>query len=144
MKDFTYITNSSPEFIENLYHDFINNPESVDPELRKFFEGFDFAITAHATNGSSTMPVVEELPTNVTLDSSQLAKEFAVYNLILAYRKKGHLAAKTNPIRERKDREANLDLKIFWIKNDDLNKEFESGKFLGLGKSSLGKYFGSS
>ena len=44
MTDFSYITNSHPEFIENLYRDFVNDPTSVDPELKKFFEGFDFAI----------------------------------------------------------------------------------------------------
>ena len=44
MKDFSYITNSHPAFIENLYQDFVKNPKSVDPELKKFFEGFDFAI----------------------------------------------------------------------------------------------------
>ncbi len=44
MKDFSYITNSHPEFIENLYRDFVKDPDSVDPELKKFFEGFDFAI----------------------------------------------------------------------------------------------------
>ncbi len=35
--------------------------------------------------------------------------------MILGYRNKGHLIAKTNPIRERKDRDANLDSGIFWI-----------------------------
>ena len=44
MKDFSYITNSSPAFIENLYRDYTNDPGSVDPEMKKFFEGFDFAI----------------------------------------------------------------------------------------------------
>ena len=52
MKDFSYITNSSPAFIENLYRDFVNNPESVDPEMRKFFEGFDFALSNVVANGN--------------------------------------------------------------------------------------------
>ena len=43
MKDFSYITHSHPAYIENLYQDFIKNPDSVDPDFRKFFEGFDFA-----------------------------------------------------------------------------------------------------
>ena len=45
MKDFSYITNSSPAFIEGLYQDFLKNPEDVDPDFRKFFEGFDFAMS---------------------------------------------------------------------------------------------------
>jgi 2-oxoglutarate dehydrogenase E1 component len=44
MKDFSYITNSHPAFIENLYQDFLQDPNSVDPDLKKFFEGFDFAV----------------------------------------------------------------------------------------------------
>lgn len=135
MKDFSYITNSSPAFIENLYQDFVKNPDSVDPELKKFFEGFDFAMSITRGNGHA---VTEKAETKIApVDSSDLAKEFAVFNLILAYRKKGHLVAKTNPIRERKDRGANLDLKYFGLTGDDLNTEFEAGKFVGLGKASL-------
>jgi 2-oxoglutarate dehydrogenase E1 component len=136
MKDFTYITNSSPAFIENLYRDFVNNPDSVDPELRKFFEGFDFALSTTGTNGHATAEMLTPPPVVIT-DSSQLGKEFSVYNLILAYRKKGHLIAKTNPIRERKNRGANLDLKYFGLSDADLNAEFESGKFVGLGRTTL-------
>ena len=45
MKDFSYITHSHPAYIESLYNDFVQNPESVEPEFRKFFEGFDFAMS---------------------------------------------------------------------------------------------------
>lgn len=138
MKDFTYITNSSPAFIENLYKDFVKNPDSIDPELRKFFEGFDFAVDSASYNGYSRAETSTLTPISIT-DSSQLGKEFSVYNLILAYRKKGHLISDTNPIRKRKDRGANLELKYFGLSDDDLNTEFESGKFAGLGKTSLKK-----
>jgi 2-oxoglutarate dehydrogenase E1 component len=53
MKDFSYITNSHPAFIEGLYQDFLTNPESVDPDLRKFFEGFDFAVAGNYTAGQA-------------------------------------------------------------------------------------------
>lgn len=136
MKDFTYITNSSPEFIENLYRDFVNDPQNVDPELRKFFEGFDFAVSSHAVNGAPASAAKAVAgPVNI----QQLTKEFSVYSLILAYRKKGHLIAKTNPIRERKDRGADLELKYFGLGENDLNEEFEAGKFIGLEKASLKK-----
>ena len=129
MKDFQYITNSHPSYIENLYNDFIKNPESVDLDMRKFFEGFDFAVSSGQ---------VAAVSSNVsTTSSSNLNKEFAVYQLIDAYRKKGHLVAKTNPIRERKNRNANLDLQYFGLSDADLNTNFEVGQFLGLGKASL-------
>ncbi|GAC1589847.1 MAG: 2-oxoglutarate dehydrogenase E1 component [Ginsengibacter sp.] len=127
MKDFSYITNSSPAFIENLYSDYTKNPESVDIEMRKFFEGFDFAISN--TNGHAVKGAVGT--------DTNLEKEFSVYQLIQAYRKKGHLVAKTNPIRERKNRAANLDLDFFNLEESDLATSFQAGKFLGLGKVSL-------
>ena len=130
MKDFQFITNSHPSYIEGLYQDFLQKPESVDPDLKKFFEGFDFAVS----NGmvSNTKPAVTggAVPAN-------LSKEFSVYQLIQAYRQKGHLIAKTNPIRERIDRKAHLELENFGLGEADLAAEFEAGKFAGLGKASL-------
>ena len=46
MNDLSYITSSHPAYIENLYKDFLKNPESVDVDMRKFFEGFDFALSS--------------------------------------------------------------------------------------------------
>ena len=84
MKDFSYITNSHPAYIESLYQDYVQNPESVDPDYRKFFEGFDFAVS-NKVNGNGTATAVSPAQ---KADVNQLTKEFAVYNLILAYRKK--------------------------------------------------------
>jgi len=128
MKDFSYITNSHPSFIEGMYQQFLQDANSIDPELKKFFEGFDFAMqnvtSPSVVNGSS-------------LDAINWSKEIAVYRLIVGYRNKGHLIAKTNPIRERKDRHANLDLHFFELTDADLQKPFYAGNFLGLGVTSL-------
>ena len=132
MKDFSYITSSHPAYIENLYTDFIKDPESVDADLRKFFEGFDFAVSTQNGNGKIAT-TLETTPVSV----SNLDKEFGVYQLILSYREKGHLVAKTNPIRERKDRRANLGLSYFGLNESDLNTEFAAGKFAGVGKATL-------
>jgi len=129
MKDFQYITNSHPGYIEGLYRDFVKDPNSVDPEMRKFFEGFDFAIGN--ANGK------EKGAATSAVDTVSLEKELAVYQLIQAYRKKGHLVAKTNPIRERKDRHANLELKNFGLGDADLSTAFTAGKFVGLGNATL-------
>ena len=132
MKDFQYITSQHPAYIENLYNDFIKNPENVDAEMRKFFEGFDFAFS------SGLQPAAVNKQNGKTgVASSQLDQEFAVFQLIQAYRKKGHLIAKTNPIRERKNRHANLELNYFGLTGNDLTKEFEAGKFLNIGKATL-------
>ena len=134
MKDFQYITSSHPQFIEHLYNDFLNDANSVDPEMKKFFEGFDFAISAvnsnskTATNGTVTTAVPA---------SFDWMKEIRAYRMILGYRNKGHLLAKTNPIRKRKDRGANIELEFYGFTDADLDKEFFAGQLIGLGTTTL-------
>jgi 2-oxoglutarate dehydrogenase E1 component len=135
MKDLQYITNSSPSFIESLYQDFIKDPQSVDPEFKKFFEGFDFAM-AQGKNGNGQATVSKET-TFKTTDGVDWKKELGAYRLILGYRNKGHLIAKTNPIRPRKDRGANLDLGFFGFTEEDLDKSFFAGNLIGLGTTTL-------
>jgi len=160
MKDFSFITNSHPSYIEGLYQDYVKNPESVDPEFRKFFEGFDFAVTqgrSGALNGNGTAAAnratangtangaytpTTAAPTSApgkmtTTDGVDWKKELGAYRLILGYRNKGHLLAKTNPIRPRKDRGANLDLAFFGFTDEDLDKNFFAGNLIGLGTTTL-------
>ena len=134
MKDFSYITNSHPAFIEETYKAFVQDPSSVDPDLKKFFEGFDFAVSnGHAGTGAAS----ETTSTVANASGVDWQKEINVYRLILGYRNRGHLLAKTNPIRPRKDRQANLDLSYFGLSESDLSQTFQAGKFVGLGATSL-------
>ncbi|OYU55542.1 MAG: 2-oxoglutarate dehydrogenase E1 component [Chitinophagaceae bacterium BSSC1] len=128
MKDFSFITNSHPAYIESLYQDFVKDPQSIDPDLKKFFEGFDFAIA----QGSAQVADNQS-------GSIDWMKEIKVYRLILGYRNKGHLLAKTNPIRTRKDRGANLDLAFFGLTDADLDNVYQAGNLIGLGAVSLRK-----
>ena len=169
MKDFSFITNSHPAYIEGLYQDFVKDPEAVDPEFRRFFEGFDFAVTQGrsaplngasnaaangVSNGSANgvlTPSDRQRPSDLgarptsakpamtTADGMDWKKELGAYRLILGYRNKGHLLAKTNPIRPRKDRGANLDLAFFGFTEEDLDKNFFAGNLIGLGTTTLRK-----
>jgi len=132
MKDFSYITSSHPAFIENLYQDFLKDPNSIDEELKKFFEGFDFAVSSHGANGNGALPA-----TSATEAPRDWMHEIKVYRLILGYRNKGHLIADTNPIRTRKDRGANLDLSFFKLNEGDMDKTFNAGNLIGLGPTTL-------
>jgi 2-oxoglutarate dehydrogenase E1 component len=140
MKDFSYITNSHPQFIENLYKDFVANPDSIDPEMKKFFEGFDFAVNNNQTNGAvgaSAQPAAVSAAT-VAGDIDWM-REIRAYRMILGYRNKGHLLAKTNPIRQRKDRGANIDLGFYGFSEADLDTEFHAGNLIGIGTTTLRK-----
>ena len=131
MKDFSYITNSHPAYIESLYNQYLKDPTSVDPDLKKFFDGYDFAVS----NGSAASNPAEQ---GATQDSGvDWMKEIKVYRLILGYRNKGHLLAKTNPIRARKDRGANLDLAFFGLSDADLDTPCHAGNLIGMGTTTL-------
>jgi 2-oxoglutarate dehydrogenase E1 component len=137
MKDFSYITNSHPAYIESLYNEFVKNPENTDPDLRKFFEGFDFAVTSGgAVNGKPAGAAAAETAVEGA-GRIDWMKEIRVYRLILGYRNKGHLLAKTNPIRARKDRGANLELSFFGLGDADLDTTYQAGNLLGLGATTL-------
>ena len=135
MKDFQYVTNAHPGYIEQVYQEFLKDPDSIDQDMRKFFEGFDFAISS---TGSLKVPDHAAVQSLMNGESAhQLAKELGVYRLIQDYRKKGHLIAKTNPIRERIDRQANLELSFFGLSDADLDTSFNSASFANLPKSTL-------
>ena len=127
MKDFSYVTGPTPAYIESLYNEFAKDSSTVDPEWKKFFEGFDFAINnsapATGTNGAATG--------KNAVSSDQLAKELGVFEMIRAYRKRGHLVATTNPIRARKDRHAQLELDRFSLAESDMETSFFAGRFIG-------------
>src|SRR5271170_7897456 len=115
MDNYSYLSNATPEYLENLYNDFKKDPESVDIEFKKFFEGFDFATVNY--NGQA---------------AGISATEFKVYAMIAAFRQKGHLKARTNPIRPRKNRKANLLLADFGLSEKDSETRFSIGSEIGL------------
>ena len=67
-----------------------------------FFQGFDFGI--EQGGGAEASAEVPE----------HLQKEFKVVQLIDAYRKRGHLFTKTNPVRDRRTYTAQFGYRQFW------------------------------
>ena len=138
MDKFSYISNAHVAYIDELYAEYKKNPDSLDPSWKSFFDGFDFAITKFGEdeNGGAAVASVASAP---VVEAGQLPKEIKVRALIHAYRSRAHLKSKTNPVRERKDRKALLDLEDFGLEQADLNLEFEAGNEIGIGKSKLSR-----
>lgn len=137
----SYIANAHGDYLDNLYQSYKADPQSVDASWQKFFEGFDFAqqypedgmpqadgegvlTTSASTNQAGAVRAVDTVAAD---------KETQVRNLIHAYRSRGHLVAKTNPVRERKDRKARLSIADFGLSDADLDTKFKNGEVLGLG-----------
>ncbi|MDX1349702.1 MAG: 2-oxoglutarate dehydrogenase E1 component [Putridiphycobacter sp.] len=121
MDKFTFIGNADVNAIDDLYKKYQTDPQSIDIEWVKFFEGFDFAKTDFETG---------EVPEN-------FKKEFKVLNLISAYRNRGHLFTKTNPVRERRTYTPTLDIENFGLDQSDLNTVFQAGEEINIGPSTL-------
>ncbi len=122
MDKVTYVGNADVTAIDYLYKSYLTDPQSVDSGWQKFFEGFEFAQTNFESKG--------EIPEN-------LQKEFRVINLINAYRSRGHLFTKTNPVRESRKFEPNLNIENFGLEEADLETVFQSGEDIGIGATSL-------
>ncbi len=130
MADYSFISNAHPQFIEGLYTDYLKNPEGIDPEWASFFKGFDYAA---GRNGGSSVAVGAGKP----VDEGQMMKEFGVFRMIRAFRKRGHLLATTNPIRPRKDRKPFLNLEDFGLSEADLDTTFNAGWYINHASAKL-------
>ena len=117
-----YLSQAEPGMIEQVYNDYLKDPFSVEPDWRKFFEGFEFA----RLNGTSP-----------GLGTDSVDEEFKVIDLIDWYRMRGHLFTRTNPVRERRKYYPTLDIENVGLSANDLPTLFQAGKQIGLGQTSL-------
>ena len=136
MDQFSYIANADTAAISDLYESYSKDPNSVDTSWQNFFKGFDFHANWSDSEGVSNGIKSEGISSP---DTSNVQKEMAVISLIKAFRSRGHLLAKTNPIRNRKNRQPRLDLKDYSLSEADLDTNFQAGNFLGIGAVSLRK-----
>ncbi len=120
MKDYSYVFNAHPSYIDEMYARYSKDAQSVEDGWRSFFEGFEFGSSQ---NGESV---------NVS-DTS----EFAVLFIINGFRTRGHLLSTTNPIRHRRDRRPRLDLADYGLSDADLSRPFHAGYEIGMKGATL-------
>ena len=110
MDKYSFLNSANTAYFAELYDQYLKSPDTVEPSWRAFFQGFDFG----QENGTSQIEVNNLVPENIK-------KEFQVVKLIDAYRNRGHLFTKTNPVRARRSYSPNLDFQNFGI-----SREFEN------------------
>ena len=127
MDKFSFLGNGDIGNFDHLFEQFRQDPESVDKSWRQFFEGFEFAEANYDQEG-----IDGAIP-------EAFQKEVNVLNLIGAYRQRGHLFAKTNPIRPRRMHEQPILLENFNLSEGDFETVFQAGSRIGLGPATLRK-----
>ena len=133
--DQSHVLSSDPVYIEEIYRKFKESPDQLDEGWAMFFRGVEFAwANEPTTDGAPAVFAQGDLSEQGALD---LHKEFKVFRLVQSYRARGHLLSKTNPIRSRKDRRPYLNVEDYGLTKEDLDRNFVSGQYLGLGICSL-------
>lgn len=126
MATYSYMSNADVSYLDQLYQNYKKDPASVDQTWQKFFEGYDFSVSRFG-----------DQPASAT-DGANI-KETHVRTLIHAYRSRGHLKSKTNPVRPRRDHKVPLDHTSYGLSDADLDTEFDVGVEVGLGRTTLRK-----
>ncbi|NBS19229.1 MAG: 2-oxoglutarate dehydrogenase E1 component [Flavobacteriia bacterium] len=127
MDKFSFLNSAHTAYFAELYDQYLQNPDAVEPSWRAFFQGFDFGIENGGVQAEATTVEVPE----------SVKKEFMVVRLIEGYRTRGHLFTKTNPVRNRRTYSPNLEVENFGLSQEDLSTVFNAGSIVGIGPSTL-------
>ena len=124
---------SNAPFIEELYEEYLANPEAVSPEWRDYFDELrgDARDVAHA-------PVIESFRelarskrvAGAMVDSTTMHKQVLVLRLISKYRTLGMLHADLDPLKRQEPAYIpDLDLRTYGFTEADLDTEFDVGSY---------------
>jgi len=138
---------SNAIFIEDLYEQYLENPESVEESWRIKFNCLHNGITDMPHS-----PIVERFA-NLAASSStssplirlqgfteqSVKKQTAVARLINHYRTCGHQGANTNPLETKSSKPVDLDPAYYGLSEPDMETVFDTGTLQGVDKLSLRK-----
>ena len=135
MDRFSFLNTIHAQLIDDLYEQYRKYPDALEPSWKTFFQGFDFALENYGDEGyisENGQPSVVVQQVNNSNIPDEIRKEFLVMNLIEAYRSRGHLFTKTNPVRDRRTYSPTLSIENFGLSTADLNTKFNCAIEIGL------------
>lgn len=115
------------QFLDQAYASYLENPESVAPDVRAFFQGFELGGGSGAPTGGAGAGGG---------DSDFHAK---VDDLVFAYRDMGHLAARLDPFGRPSEPVACLDLAEHGLSERDLSRPINADRLGMEGPLTLGE-----
>src|SRR3954468_24564440 len=112
MNSLSVPTRANSAVIEQMYQAWLDNPDSVDPTWRAFFQGFALG------NGNGSLASALAAPTDAPAPAGGVAivdslKQASVHYLINAYRAIGHLQSHLDPLNDAPAPVAKLSLEQF-------------------------------
>jgi 2-oxoglutarate dehydrogenase E1 component len=141
-------------YVEELHARYRDNPQSVDPEWRAVFEDHSLGVAQSGgaaspsrTNGAHT-PAAPSLGVQLGASLDAVAATSAnesllatgimqgrVYQLLNAYRMRGHMFAHIDPLGSNTDTPSEIDLANFGLRPSDLDTLFPAVGIGGLGEA---------
>jgi 2-oxoglutarate dehydrogenase E1 component len=124
-------------FLEQMYEDYLADPDSVSPAWRSYFDSFKGREAGDVAHSIVMQRVA--LASKLKLDATPLpvGEEHAqgqggVRKLVTAYRSRGHLLADLDPLgMAPKPPAPDLELAFHSLRNEDLDTEFSTQTFFG-------------
>ena len=114
----SHLNGQNVEFLEGLYEQFRQDPNSVDEAWKTYFSSIE---------NNDSIPSIPTVSTS-GVTPAQSEKQAAVARLVAAYRWNGHKVAKVDPISQMQRESApELDLKYYGLSDADMNTEFDVG-----------------
>ena len=131
-------------WIEDLYEQYLVEPDSVGPKWKAYFDGFEGRESGDVPHSAVRDAVAaagraaRDGATTATGASAGDDRERGVGKLITAYRSRGHLAAKLDPLGMMEAPEApDLALAFHRLSEGDVDSEFSTGGVAGRERMKL-------
>ena len=133
MNSIPVATRANSDLIEAAYTQWLDNPDSVDPTWRAFFQGFTLGNSTAAPGAKPTAAAASAAGLNI-IDSYKQAQ---IIRYINAHRSHGHLESHLDPLSEKPAPHPKLTLANFGLDDNDLDLSFTLTNFQGGGQKKL-------
>ena len=132
-------------FVEGLYEQYLKDPQSVEPRWRGYFDELQAlddgpADVTHADVQQRFVDLARNRRPAISNEATQknLQKQFAVMQLISAYRFQGNRIAEVDPLkRSEKPVIAELDPAHYGLGESDMDTVFDTGTLHGPARATL-------
>ena len=124
-------------FVEELYAQYLRDPELVDDDWRTFFAELPLEVGLHPDQLQGPQKSAAPLfRAGGQSDHSSLAvSQDKVDQLIRAYRVRGHRTAQLDPLGLQSESHPELDVSHYGLTQNDLESEFSTRTLTGAGES---------
>lgn len=126
------------EYLEILYEDYLENPNSLPSEWKKYFDSIQNGQIDVSHKSIEEQFKNKKFPTETKVEISENSKASDVQNLINAYRRRGHQVADIDPLGLRLKKEVpDLELGFHNLSENDLESSFSISNFQNSKELSL-------